>query len=112
MYSDPTESLNKKYYKIGEVSEMLGLPQSTLRYWERRFTILHPHRNAGGTRHYTPADIERLRMINYLVNEKGLRIEAAEAMVARNRQGISRRFEVIERLRGIRRQLTDILDAL
>lgn len=106
------EKLEKKYYKIGEVSEMLGLPQSTLRYWEQRFTILRPKRNAGGTRYYTPADIERLRMINYLVNEKGLRIEAAEAMVARNRDGVSRRFEVVERLRGIRRQLTDLLNAL
>lgn len=51
-------------------------------------------------------------MVKYLVHEKGLKIEAAVEQVNRNRSNVSRRFEVIERLRTIRATLTDILDAL
>ena len=106
------DELNKKYYKIGEVARILELPQSTLRFWESKFSIIRPRRNDRGTRFYTPSDMERLRMVKYLVHEKGLKIEAAVEQVNRNRSNVSRRFEVIERLRTIRATLTDILDAL
>ena len=72
------EKLEKKYYKISEVAEMIGLPASTLRFWESRFTIISPRRNSRGTRFYTPSDVDKLRMVAYLVKEKGLRLEAAQ----------------------------------
>lgn len=104
--------LDKKFYKIGEVATLLGLPQSTLRFWESKFNIIKPRRNPKGQRFYTPADIERLRMVHYLVHEKGLKIEAAVSQISHNRQNISRRFEVIERLRMIRSRLLDISEAI
>ena len=58
-----TEKLEKKYYKIREVAEMLGLPASTIRFWESKFTIINPKRNDKGTRFYTPSDVEKLRMV-------------------------------------------------
>lgn len=106
------DELNKKFYKIGEVATLLELPQSTLRFWESKFSILRPRRNDRGTRFYTPADIERLRMVKFLLHEKGLKIEAAVEQINHNHSNISRRFEVIERLRAIRSTLSDILDAL
>lgn len=39
--------LDKKFYKIGEVAEILEIPQSTLRFWEKKFTLIKPRRNAG-----------------------------------------------------------------
>ena len=57
------DSIDKRYYKIKEVSEILNLPQSTLRFWETQFPLLKPKRNDGGTRFYTPGDIEVLKMI-------------------------------------------------
>ncbi|MDE6117941.1 MAG: MerR family transcriptional regulator [Duncaniella sp.] len=36
------ELSEKKYYKIREVAEMLGIPASTLRFWEKQFTIIKP----------------------------------------------------------------------
>lgn len=41
------DQLDKKYYRIADVAEMLGLPASTLRYWETEFPTLRPKRNAG-----------------------------------------------------------------
>lgn len=106
------DDLDKRYYKIREVAELLDLPASTLRFWEQNFTILKPKRTTHRARLYTPADIEILRMIRYLVKDKGLKLDAAEAEIRRNRTGVSRRFEAIERLRDIRAGLLAIQDAL
>lgn len=106
------EDISKKYYKIGEVADLIGLPATTLRFWERRFTILKPHRNDRGTRFYTPSDIEKLRMVAYLVKEKGMKLEAAEQQIRHNQSGISRKVEAIEQLKQIRLKLKTMLDAL
>lgn len=106
------DSLNKRYYKISEVGEILGIPNSTLRFWEKKFTIIRPRRNEGGIRFYTPRDIEIIQMIHYLVKEKGLKLEAAEDEIRRNRSGVEKRHEVVRRLQSIRNQLTAILRAL
>lgn len=49
--------LGKQYYKIKDVAEMLGVQQSTLRFWEKEFDCLNPRRSASNVRYYTPADI-------------------------------------------------------
>ena len=106
------EELDKKYYKISQVADILGIPQSTLRYWEGRFTIIKPRRTDGGTRYYTPADIEKIRMVYYLVKERGIKLDAAQDMIRHNHSGVSKRFEVVERLKSIRMQLTRLLAAI
>lgn len=104
--------LDKKFYKISEVAEILQLPASTLRYWETQFTLIKPRRNAHGIRFYTPADIETIRMIHYLVKEKGLKLDAAEEQIRRNRSGVTRRFEVLQRLQSIRATLLTLQKGL
>ena len=69
--------LDKKFYKISDVAEILGVPASTLRFWEKQFTIIKPRRNAKNIRFYTPQDIETIRKVYYLVKEKGLKLEQA-----------------------------------
>lgn len=105
------QTLDKKYYKISEVAELLDLPASTLRFWESRFSIIKPKRNDKGTRFYTPADIEKLRMVTYLVKEKGLKLEAAEEQIRHNHSGVSRHSKAVERLHNIRATLQSLLDA-
>lgn len=104
--------ISKKYYKINDVAEILHIPESTLRYWEKRFSIIKPHRSEGGRRLYTPDDIEKIRMVYYLVKERGLKLEAAEEQIRLNRSGVSRRYVAIERLRSIRAQLSALLAAI
>ena len=99
------DKLSKKFYKIGDVAEILNLPTSTLRFWEKEFTIIKPKRNAKNIRVYTVKDIETIKMIYYLVKEKGLKLDAAQAMIKRNRDGISKQHEVVDRLKQVREQL-------
>ena len=106
------DELNKRFYRIGDVADILGIPASTLRFWEKEFTIIKPVRNAKNTRLYTPKDIETIKMIHYLVKVKGLKLDAAQAMIRRNRDGVSKRFEVIDRLKSIKSQLLHLKKAL
>ncbi len=106
------EEFDKKYYKIGDVAEMLGIPMSTLRYWETQFTIIRPRRNAKNIRFYTPRDIETIRMIHYLVKEKGLKLDAAQEQIRTNRDGVDKRFEVVEQLKSIRDRLANLAEAM
>lgn len=103
---------NKKYYKISEVAEILNIPASTLRYWESQFTIIKPKRNDHGTRFYTPADIETIRMVYFLVKEKGLKLDAAQEQIRKNHSNVSQRHKTIERLKKVRTELKSMLDAL
>ena len=104
--------LNKKFYKISDVAAILGIPASTLRFWEKEFTIIKPRRNAKNIRFYTPNDSETIRKVYYLVKEKGLKLDAAQEQIRRNRANVDKRFEVIERLKGIREELLELDEAL
>lgn len=106
------DSLDKKFYKISEVADILEIPATTLRFWEKQFTVINPKRNAHGRRLYTPEDIESIRLIHYLVKEKGLKLDAAQEQVRQNRSNVSRRHRAIRRLEDIRMQLEDLLHAL
>lgn len=106
------DSIEKKYYKISEVAEILNIPCSTLRFWEKEFTIIKPKRNSKNTRFYTPSDIETIRMVYYLVKEKGLKIDAAQEQIRVNRRNVSQRTEVITKLKDIREHIQNMLDAI
>lgn len=112
IFSRRMDITSKKYYKISEVSEMLGLPMSTLRFWENHFPTINPRRNDRGTRFYTPRDIEAIRMIAYLVKDKGMKLEAAQEELKRNRDGVVKKFETVEKLKKIRATLQEMLDSL
>lgn len=106
------DSLQKKYYKIREVAEILNIPASTLRFWENQFTIIKPKRNEHGTRFYTPSDIETIKMVHFLVKEKGLKLDAAQEQIRHNHSGVSRKHKAIERLKSIRSELQNMLNAV
>ena len=103
---------DKLYYKISDVADIIGEPQSTLRFWEREFASLRPKRSERGTRLYTPKDIEKLRLIRYLIKDKGLKIEAAKQAIRNDQAATIRRFNAVSKLRNIRQSLVELLAAL
>ena len=78
--------LTKSYYKIGEVSAMLDVPVSTLRFWEDTFEQLDPFRTQGGMRKYRPEDVEMCRLIKHLLRDKGYSLEYAKKELANFRK--------------------------
>lgn len=106
------DKFEKKYYKIKDVAEMLDVSPSTLRYWETEFPECAPRRSKTNIRYYTVQDIETIRIINYLLKIKGLKIEAAREQLRTNRKNVTRKAEIIEILNDTRRQLNELLTAL
>lgn len=68
----------KLYYKIGEVCEITDLKSSVLRFWEKEFSYLTPHKTSTNRRLYTSDDIENIKKIKDLLYVKGMTIEGAK----------------------------------
>ena len=69
--------IKKLYYSIGDVSEITGLKQYVLRYWETEFPHLKPNKNSAGNRVYTPEDVENIKEIKKLLHEEKFTIKGA-----------------------------------
>jgi DNA-binding transcriptional MerR regulator len=67
----------KLYYKIREVSEIVGVEAHVLRFWESEFPSLNPPKSKSGQRTYRPKDIELLLKIRSLLYEEGYTIAGA-----------------------------------
>lgn len=67
--------MKKLYYSIGEVSKILNVEQHILRYWEKEFTLLKTKKNRSGNRVYSSEDLEFLKFIKILLDEKKLSIK-------------------------------------
>lgn len=68
----------KVVYRLSEVSAMLDIPITTLRYWMHEFSQLRPERTSGGLYKYTSKDIAVANRIKWLLREKGCSIEWAK----------------------------------
>src|SRR3954452_7224080 len=75
--SGSPEIPDKLYFKIGEVSELLGVEPYVLRYWETEFSVLSPKKSGTGHRLYRRKDVELLLRIKHLLKEKRFTIEGA-----------------------------------
>ena len=106
---------DKLYLRIGEVSELTGLPASVLRYWETEFKTLAPKKSASGQRLYTKKDMEQISEIRKLLYHEKLTIEGA-----RKRIEIKKRYRKTEIssealaaiLEDVRLELKDLRDQL
>jgi len=68
---------DKLYFKIGEVSELLGVEPYVLRYWETEFPVLSPKKSGTGHRLYRRKDVELLLRIKHLLRDRRFTIEGA-----------------------------------
>ena len=97
----------KLYYSIGEVSEMLGVNTSLLRFWETEFPDLKPAKNKKGTRNYRQQDIELLRRIKYLTKECGLTLDGARQQL-KNDKAPDKNMQLVDTLNEIKNFLVQM----
>jgi len=99
----------KLYYKIGEVSQMLGVTPSQLRYWEQEFSILRPKKNNKGTRYYSQKDFSHAQLLLHLLKEKGMTISGAKDYLERKKtEGSLEKLEVISTLKKTKQLLEEV----
>jgi DNA-binding transcriptional MerR regulator len=72
----------KRYFTIGEVSELCGVKPHVLRYWEQEFTQLRPMKRRGNRRYYQHHEVLLIRRIRELLYEHGFTISGARNRLA------------------------------
>lgn len=71
----------KRYFTIGEVSELCGVKPHVLRYWESEFPGLQPVKRRGNRRYYQRSDVIMIRQIRSLLYEQGYTIGGARQIL-------------------------------
>ncbi|MFA6061987.1 MAG: MerR family transcriptional regulator [Gallionella sp.] len=77
----------KRYFTIGEVSELCGVKAHVLRYWEQEFTQLNPVKRSGNRRYYQHHEVVLIRRIRELLYEQGFTISGARNRLENTRTG-------------------------
>ena len=109
---------DKLYFRIGEVSDLVGVEPYVLRYWESEFPSVGPKKSGTGHRMYKRKEVELLLKIKYLLYEKKYTIEGAR-LYLQSETKRKRPIKVEQRelfyadpLPEIRKELAAILDLL
>ena len=105
--------MEKYLYTIGEVAEILEESVSLVRFWSNEFSkFIKPQRNAKGNRLYTKKDIEIFQHIHFLVKVEGLTLEGAAKRLKGEKKDVINKTKVLESLKAIRQQLSEIRETL
>jgi len=117
--SNAPEIPDKLFFRIGEVSNLLGLEPYVLRYWETEFPSLSPKKSGTGHRLYRRKDVELLLRIKHLLYEKRFTIDGArqylhdEAKIAHQKDIKQEQQDLFsDPLPEIRKELAEILRLL
>jgi len=106
------KKVEKLFYPIGEVAEMLDVPVSTVRFWENEFDILKPMKNKKGNRLFTPADLKNLKIIHHLLKDEGMTLSGAKKKLTEKWSDADYRYEINESLQKIKSMIIDLKDSM
>ncbi len=129
MYKATAESLkaylpfpDKLFYKIGEVSKIVGVEPYVLRYWETEFNFLKPRKNKSGQRVYIKKDVELLLAIKRLLYQERYTIEGVRKRLGfssgnsdpKPEQDVQKRDsrQPVRAIEHVKKRLRDILSQL
>lgn len=102
----------KLYYSIGEVSEILDVNPSLLRFWEKEFDIINPQKNSKGNRIYKEQDVKNLKLIHHLVKERGFTLDGAKKKIKDQHKALLEKSEMISSLKHVKSMLLELKDSL
>ena len=98
----------KIYYSIGEVSKIIGISTSKIRFWEKEFDSIKPKKNKKGNRIFNKKELNKLKLIHHLLKEKKYTIDGAKKKMRKNPEKTETHQKVIENLKKIKAELIEI----
>ena len=105
--------MEKYFYTVGEVAEILGESTSLVRFWANEFPkYIRPQRNAKGNRLFSKDDLVTFMDIHVLVKVEGLTLEGAAKRLKGDRKNVISKAKVLDSLKAIRKQLAEIREEL
>ncbi len=104
----------KRYFTIGEVSELCGVKPHVLRYWEQEFTQLKPVKRRGNRRYYQHHEVLLIRRIRQLLYEQKFTISGARTKLDEGGGTVDKSVAGDGKLRpsALRKEIKDILESL
>ena len=106
----------KRYFTIGEVSELCGVKPHVLRYWEQEFPQLKPVKRRGNRRYYQHHEVLLIRRIRELLYDQGFTISGArnrlDEIASQPAPPAPRRHVSGADIEQIRREIRDVIDLL
>ena len=102
----------KLFYQIGEVASELNVNVSLIRFWEKEFDIIKPKKNKKGNRQFSQKDFDNLKIIHFLVKEKGYTLEGAKKKIKENKEDKIDNLSIVRHLKEIRKFLVDLKEQL
>jgi len=101
----------KRYFTIGEVSELCGVKPHVLRYWEQEFPQLKPVKRRGNRRYYQRHDVIMIRQIRSLLYEQGFTIGGARQRLSGEeaKEDVNQSQQIVRQMRGELEELLQIL---
>lgn len=101
----------KRYFTIGEVSELCGVKAHVLRYWEQEFPQLSPVKRRGNRRYYQREDVLTIRQIRSLLYDQGYTIGGAKQKLTNedSGEGSAQNSELIKQMIS---ELEEVLEVL
>ena len=107
------QPVGKLYYRIGEVAEMFKVNASLIRFYEKEFDIIKPHRNNKGNRMFTQNDVDHFHAIFHLIKEKGYTLEGAKLQLRSKKAAVEApKEEVLKSLLRMKRFLLELREQL
>jgi DNA-binding transcriptional MerR regulator len=102
----------KVYFSISEVAGMFNVNASLIRFWEKEFDVLKPHKNKKGNRLFTKKDVENIRIIYHLVKEQGFTLQGAKEKLKTDGNKTTRNVEVVDTLNRLKTFLLEVKSEL
>jgi DNA-binding transcriptional MerR regulator len=104
----------KRYFTIGEVSELCGVKAHVLRYWEQEFSQLKPVKRSGNRRYYQHHEVLLIRRIRELLYEQGFTISGARNRLnsAVEAEAPAAQPKAVLDVTAVRREIREIISLL
>ncbi|HOG18297.1 MAG: Mercuric resistance operon regulatory protein [Syntrophaceae bacterium PtaU1.Bin231] len=108
---------DKAYFRIGEVSRILGVEPYVVRFWESEFRSVRPERTSSAQRVYRRKDVEELLLIRKLLYEEKFTINGAKRQLTRMKKNPGKSADLFaaddrERLAEVKKGLQEIRDRM
>ncbi len=103
----------KIYFRIGEVARKFEVQPSLIRYWEKEFDFIKPHKSNRGTRMFTRKDVDRFEIVYHLIKEKGMTLQGVRDYFKKHydKKPLDK-LQVINTLKRTRELLEKVRDVL
>lgn len=98
----------KIYWSIGEVAALYDVKPSLIRFWEKEFPQIKPHKNKKGDRLFTRDDVKTFGLIYHLVKERGFTLQGARDNLKEKPENLATTADVVEVLKNMRAFLVDL----